>query len=122
MLIYLTMIIYFFFSLIFLMIFALCIFVSLLLKCLVVYHVSLCELYLLLLKILIFVSFKIKKNLISILIAIVCGQWLDSIWRDSLAGFDVAAYPLGLSQMARKWDLLGTEALSLRDFEELKIC
>ena len=61
MLICLTMIIYFFFSHI-ILIFALCIFVSLLLRCPVVYDVYLfCELYLLSLKIFIFVSFKINK-------------------------------------------------------------
>ena len=50
------------FSLVFLLIFALCIFVSLLLRCVMVYDVYLlCELYLLSLKIFIFVSFKIKK-------------------------------------------------------------
>ena len=72
-------------------------FVSLLLKWLVVYDVSLlCELYLLSLKILIFVSFKIKKkNLTSILIAVVCGQWLDSIRRDSLALLWCSSLPFG---------------------------
>ena len=61
MLICLTVIIYFFFSLIFLLVFALCIFVSLL-RCLMVYDVYLlCELYLSSLKIFIFVSFKINK-------------------------------------------------------------
>ena len=50
------------FFLIFLLIFALCIFVSLLLRCLMVYDVYLlCELYLLSLKRFIFVSFKKKK-------------------------------------------------------------
>ena len=51
------------FFLIFLLIFALCIFVSLLLRCLMVYDVYLlCELYLLSLKRFIFVSFKKKKR------------------------------------------------------------
>ena len=46
----------------FLLIFALCIFVSLLLRYLMIYHVYLlCELYLLWLKIFIFVSFKINN-------------------------------------------------------------
>ena len=55
------MIIYFFFSLIFLLIFTLCIFVSLLLRVKWFYDVYLlCELYFLSLKIFIFVSFKNK--------------------------------------------------------------
>ena len=54
----------FFFSFMCLLIFALCIFVSLLLRCLMVYDAFLlCELYLLSLKIFIFASFKINKKI-----------------------------------------------------------